>query len=149
MLQLEDHVYHALLWKKPRERYHYLKTCFDNDEAKLSRALSLMKDLDYPKLYNTNLARYGVFLDGNPEPTALFYRRQDAMCFILSQGDICRASVVDIPVVELEKPRYSEYYTEEFVFYETDQTVINQLDDQVSFDAPALSPINTPQTNTN
>lgn len=108
MLQVEDFVYHALLWKKPQERFHYLKTVCSLDD--LDRALYLLGELEYPKLYNTSLARYVAFVQDGSEPIGSFETRKLAWESLHDKG--ATGYVVDVPIVELEKPRYDEYYRE-------------------------------------
>jgi hypothetical protein len=103
-LHHEDFVYYALLWKQPKDRLAYLETCDDT-----GRLLELMSDVSYPKLYNSSIARYATFLFDESEPRGLFHTRDEAWNSVRNEPT---ARVVDVPLVELDRPQYDEYYSE-------------------------------------
>jgi hypothetical protein len=108
MLSLEDYVYHALLWKKPQDRMEYFISACPND---VGRALEMIRDAEYPKLYNTSIARYATFVNDEKEPRGLFLTRHEAWASLEGHvDDVVR--VVDVPLVELDTPQYDEYWTE-------------------------------------
>lgn len=105
-LHLEDYVYYALLHKRPQDRLEYFKAACPCD---VGRALELINDAPYPKLHNTSIARYAAFVHDESEPRGLFATREEAW---ESLRDEPIARVVDVPLVELDNPRYDEYYKE-------------------------------------
>lgn len=107
MLQLEDFVYHALLFKRPNDRIMYLLRNCGPDRAE--EALELLLTVDYPKLYNTSIARYAAFVSDESEPRGLYSTREEAWD---SVRDEVEARVVDVPLIELNRPRYHDYYSE-------------------------------------
>ena len=106
MLSLEDYVYHALLWKKPKDRLDYFISACPKD---VERVMHMIGDVEYPKLYNTSIARYAAFVNDEDEPRGLFLTREDAWASLEGEVD---ARVVDVPLVELDRPQYDEYWTE-------------------------------------
>lgn len=108
MLSLEDYVYNALLWKKPQERLDYFISACPKD---VGRALEMIGDVEYPKLYNTSIARYATFVNDEKEPRGLFLTRREAWASLDGEvDDVVR--VVDVPLVELDTPQYDEYWAE-------------------------------------
>jgi len=104
MLQLEDHVYYALLWKKPQDRISYLEQ-HGGDEA-----IALLENRQYVwgKIYNTSLAVYAAFV--GDVLVGMFPTREEAWNASGEHDPIDR--VVDVPRTELENPQYDIYYSE-------------------------------------
>lgn len=104
MQQPMDYAYHALLWKKPSERYSFLEdTC---PQSMLGEALEMIFTIPYPKLYNSNLAKYALF--SCDELIGFFNTRDEAH----HAADESCTHVVDVPIVEIDSPSYHEYWTE-------------------------------------
>lgn len=105
-LQLEDHVFYALLWKRPTDRLDYfIAACRDD----VGHALSLLGGVTYPKLINPSIARYAAFVADEREPRGVFKTREDAWDCLQDEPS---GRVVDVPLVEIDAPRYEEYYAE-------------------------------------
>lgn len=106
MLQPEDHVYYALLWKKPQNRVKYLEQHGGDKSIELLE--TIVDTVGYPKLYNTSLAIYAAFV--GDVLVGLFPTRDEAWKAGGEHDPIDR--VVDVPRTELENPRYDIYYSE-------------------------------------
>jgi hypothetical protein len=118
MLDTMEIVYQSLLWHKPEEREAFVRNALTNVEEEESvdtdSLVTLIGTLDFPKIYNTDIARYGVFVDDATKPLATFKTRCEAWRVahkkVNSAND--RIYVVDIPVSEADDPHYERYWTE-------------------------------------
>lgn len=101
MLQEEDYLYISIFHCHPKKRYQYLRqniTTIDIGQ--------MLKDVIYPKIYNTDLVKFAVFLNsGSTDPYVFCDTREQAW-------SLNPYKVVDVPIKELENPKYSRYWTE-------------------------------------
>jgi hypothetical protein len=131
-----DIIYMALLHYKPEKRYTFLRANSDvfnyYDDVSLNQ---LMSSFPFPKIYNTSIGKYAVFIENETKPLVFFNTREKAFNVAQKKADsgIHPVYVVDVPCVEIDDPksfRYdvndNKYYTE---MISHDDSIDDSIDD--------------------
>jgi hypothetical protein len=125
-----DIIYMALLHYKPEKRYTFLRANSDvfnyYDDASL---IKFMSSFSFPKIYNTSIGKYAVFIENETKPLVFFNTREKALNVAQKKADsgIHPVYVVDVPCVEIDDPKDFRYNVNENKYYT--QMISNVIDD--------------------
>jgi lipopolysaccharide export system permease protein len=96
------------------------------DDASLKK---LMSSFPFPKIYNTSIGKYAVFIENETKPLVFFNTREKAFNVAQKKADsgIYPVYVVDVPCVEIDDPKDFRYNVNENKYYT--EMISNEIDD--------------------